>query len=111
MIIIVPELEFDEVKLAEVPTSIVAGLSLLAGSADPGEEEPAKTKAITKTKAKHRNLTSRLNVPSNRPRHGALNSRDLFSQKNSLKEYPPPRLNVPSGHPGQDASSHTLPLL
>ena len=33
VIIIEPELEFDEVALGEAPTSIGGGLSLLAGSA------------------------------------------------------------------------------
>ena len=79
VIMIVPELEFDDAESAEAIDSILGGLSLLAGSADPGEEAPPKNKKIARTEAKHRNLTSRLNVPSN--------------------------------HPGQDASSHTLPPL
>jgi len=64
VIIIVPELEFDELELVETIARIAGRLSLLAGSADPGEEEPAKTKAITRIKAKHRKLSHRLNVPS-----------------------------------------------
>jgi len=61
------ELEFDEVELAEAPTSIGAGLSLLAGSAEPGVEPPPRNKTTTKIKAKHRNLTNRLNAASSRP--------------------------------------------
>lgn len=79
VIVIVQELELDEVELVEAPTSIGGGLSPLAGSANPGEEEPAKTKAITKTKAKHRKLTNRLNVPSSHTSHGSLHCRDLLS--------------------------------
>jgi len=86
VIVIAQELEFDEVELLEVPTSIAGGLSPLAGSADPSEEEPAKTKAITKTKAKHKKLSHRLNVPSGHPGQGAPNCRDLFSQKILFKE-------------------------
>jgi hypothetical protein len=82
VIIIEPELEFDDVELWEAVPSILGGASLLAGSADPGVEPPPKNKKIAKTEAKHRNLTSRLNVPSSHPDHGALSSRDLFSQKN-----------------------------
>ena len=67
MIIIVPELEFDDVELREAAASIVAGLSLLAGSADPCEKAPPKNRKIATTHAKHRNLTTRLNVPSNHP--------------------------------------------
>jgi len=81
VIIIVPELEFDEVELVEVAASILGGLSLPPGSAAPGEEPPQKNKKIAKTEAKHRNLTSRLNVPSSHPGHGILDSRDLFFQK------------------------------
>ena len=92
MIVIAQELEFDEVELLEVPTSIAGGLSPLAGSADPSEEEPAKTKAITKTKAKHRNLTSRLNVASGHPRQATLDCRDLFSQKNPFQRTPAPSI-------------------
>jgi len=79
VIVIVPELEFDEGELAEAVVPILGGASLLAGSAAPGEEPPPRNKKIAKTKAKDRNLTS--------------------------------RLNVPSSHPGQDASSHTPPPL
>ena len=67
VIMIVQELELDEVELEEALASIEAGLSLLAGSADPGEEPPPKSSNIPRTKAKHRNLTARLNVPSSRP--------------------------------------------
>jgi len=91
VIIIAQELEFDDVELPEAPISIGAGLSLLAGSADPGEEPPPKTSKIAKTEAKHRNLISRLNAPSSHPGQGALNCRDLFSQKDFFsKKQPPP---------------------
>ena len=80
VIVIVPELEFDEVELGEAAASIVGGPSGLAGSADPGEEAPPKNKKIARTEAKHTNLTSRLNFPSSHPVQGALNRRDLFSQ-------------------------------
>jgi hypothetical protein len=88
VIIIVPELEFDDVELLEAVASILAGLSPLAGSAAPGEEAPPKNKKIARTEAKHRNLTTRLNVPSSHPGHGVLNCPDLFSQKNSFKKAP-----------------------
>jgi len=67
VIIIVPELELDEVELGEAAAPIVGGLSLLAGSADPCEKAPPKNRKIATTQANHRNLTSRLNVPSNHP--------------------------------------------
>ncbi|MGA8849391.1 MAG: hypothetical protein WB564_06175 [Dehalococcoidia bacterium] len=79
VIVIVQELEFDEVDSEEAVASIVGGLSLLAGSADPGEEPPPKNKKSARIEAKHRNLTT--------------------------------RLNVPSSHPGQDASSYKQPPL
>ena len=81
VIIIAPELEFDEVELVEAAASILGGLSPLAGSADPCEKAPPKYRKIATTQAKHRNLTTRLNVPSSHPGRGALNCRDLFSQK------------------------------
>jgi len=81
VIVIVPELEFDDVELGEAVASIAGTLSLLAGSADPGEEPPPKNRNIAKTEAKHRNLTTRLNAPSSHPRQTASNRRDLFSQK------------------------------
>jgi len=81
VIIIVPELEFDDVELGEAAASIAGGSSALAGSAGPCEEPPPKNSKIAKTEAKHRNLTSRLNVPSSHPGHGILDSRDLFFQK------------------------------
>ncbi len=90
VIVIVPELEFDEVELAEAVATIVGCLSLLAGSADPGEEPPPKNRNIAKTEAKHRNLTARLNVPSSHLRQGPLNRPDLFSQKNSFPKYSHP---------------------
>ena len=86
VIMIEPELEFDDVEAGAAVASILAGPSLLAGSAEPSEEPPPKNKKIARTEAKHRNLTARLNVPSNHPGHGALNCRDLFSQKTSFKE-------------------------
>jgi len=89
VIIIEPELEFAEVESWEAVASILAGLSLLAGSAAPGEEAPPKNKRIARTEAKHTNLTHRLNVPSSHPAQAALNRRDLFSQKNSSREQPP----------------------
>jgi len=67
VIIIVPELEFDELELAEAVASILGGLSLLAGSADPCEKAPAKNRNTATTQAKHRNLTARLNVLSSHP--------------------------------------------
>ena len=90
VIIIVPELEFDEVELEEALASIEAGPSLLAGSADPGEEAPPENNKIAKTEAKHRNLTTRLNVPSSHPGQGSLNCHDLFSQKISFRQHPLP---------------------
>ena len=81
VIIIVPELEFDDVELVEAVTPTVGGPSAPAGSADPCEKAPAKNRNIATTHAKHRNLTTRLNVPSNHPGQDALNCRDLFSQK------------------------------
>ena len=65
VIIIVPELEFDDAESWEALVSITGGLSLLAGSADPGDESPPKNKKIAKTEPKHRNLATRLNVLSN----------------------------------------------
>jgi len=65
VIVIVPELEFDELELPEAAVSILGGLSLLAGSADPGEEPTPKSTRIANTEAKHRNPTARLNIPSN----------------------------------------------
>ena len=79
VIIIEPELDFDELEFAEAPTSIGGAVSLFAGSADPGEEVPPKTKQIARIEAAHRNLSARLNVPSIHPRHGVLNRRDLLS--------------------------------
>jgi len=67
-------------KIEQNP-SILGGLSLLAGSAAPGEEPPPKNKKVASTEAKHTNLTHRLNVPSSHPAQAALNRRDLFSQK------------------------------
>jgi len=81
VIIIEPELEFDDVELSEATVPIAGGFSILAGSADPGEEPPPKNKRIAKTEPKHRNLTSRLNVPSRHTRQGTFHHRDLFSQK------------------------------
>jgi len=54
VIVIVQELEFDEVELAEAPTSIGGGLSLLAGSAAPCEKAPPKNRKTATTAAKHR---------------------------------------------------------
>jgi len=65
VIVIVPELEFDDVELVQAVTPSIAGLSPLAGSADPGDEAPPKNKKIARTEAKHRNPTARLNIPSN----------------------------------------------
>ena len=79
VIIIEPELEFDDVAPDEAPTSIGGGLSLLAGSADPCEKAPPKNRKIAATATKPRNLNNPFNAPSN--------------------------------HPGQDASSRTLPSL
>jgi hypothetical protein len=64
---IVQEPELDELESAEAAASIIGGLSLPAGSADPSEETPPKNKKIARTEAKHTNLTSRLNVPSSHP--------------------------------------------
>jgi hypothetical protein len=87
IVIVIPQkLEFDEVEPGEATASILAGLSLLAGSADPGEEPPLKHRKIATTDPKHRNLTTRLNVPSSHPDQGALNSRDLFPQKTPSQE-------------------------
>jgi len=85
VIIIEPELEFDELELLEAVVPIAGAPSLLAGSADPGEEPP-KNKKTARTEAKHRNLISRLNVPSSHPGQGAPNRRDLFSQKTLFQE-------------------------
>ena len=94
VIIIVPELEFDEVESREAVAPIVGGPPGLAGSADPGEVPPPKNKKTPRTEAKHRNLTSRLNVPPIYPGQGAPTRRDLFSQKTLSQEIPPPP-NVP----------------
>jgi hypothetical protein len=67
VIIIVPELEFDELELAEAAVPILGGLSPLAGSADPCEEAPAKNRNTATTQANNRNLTTRFNVPSSHP--------------------------------------------
>jgi hypothetical protein len=67
VIIIAPELEFDDAESWEAVAPILAGLSLLTGSADPGDEAPPKNNKTARTEAKHRNLTTRLNVPSSRP--------------------------------------------
>jgi len=88
VIIIVPELEFDEVESAEAVDSILGGASLPVGSVDPCEKAPAKNRNTVTTQPKHRNLTSRLNVPSSHPGQGALNCRDLFSQKILLHKTP-----------------------
>jgi hypothetical protein len=80
VIIIVPELEFDDVELAEAVVPILGGLSLLAGSADPGDEPP-RNKKIARTEAKHRNLTSRLNVLSSHTRQGPLTALICFPKK------------------------------
>ena len=93
VIIIVPQLEFD-VELWEAVASIPGALSIAAGSANPGDEPPPRNKKIPTTKAKHRNLTIRLNVPSSHPGQGAPTRRDLFSQKTLSQEIPPPP-NVP----------------
>lgn len=116
VIVIVHELEFDEVELVGAVTTILRGLSLLAGSADPGEEPPPKNKNIARTEAKHRNLTTRLNVPSSHPGQGAPNPCHLFSQKTLFQKDTrflnlTSVINVPSSHPGQDASTHRLPPL
>ena len=88
VIVIVPELEFDEVELAQAAASILGVLSLLAGSAAPGEEAPPRNKNTARTEAKHRNLTGRLNVPSGHPVQGALDSHDLFSRKIPFQRTP-----------------------
>jgi hypothetical protein len=64
VIIIVPELEFDDVELLEAVAPVVARSSAPAGSADPCEKAPPKYRNTATTQAKHRNLTTRLNVPS-----------------------------------------------
>jgi hypothetical protein len=64
VIIIVPELEFDEVEPGEAPTSIGGGLSLLAGSADPCEKAPPKNRKTPTTAANPRILNNFFNVLS-----------------------------------------------
>jgi len=108
VIIIVPELEFDDAGSREAVASILARLSLLAGSADPGEEAPPRNKKIAKTEAKHNNLTTRLNVLSNHLGQGALNCRDLFFQKTLSPKIPTPivaRLSRRSPYPRQQKTS------
>jgi len=108
VIIIEPELEFDDVELAEAPTSIDAGLSLRAGSADPGDEAPPRNKKIARIAAKPRNLTTRLNVPSTHRGQDALTCRDLFSQKILFHKTPTPivaRLSRRSPYPRQQKTS------
>ena len=90
VIMIEPELEFDEVETAEALVSIGGGLSLLAGSAEPSEKAPPKNRKIATTAAKHRNLNSPLNVHSSHPGQDALNSRDLFLGKFFIKQTPRP---------------------
>jgi len=75
VIIIEPELEFNEVEPAEAVVSIAGGLSLLAGSADPCEKAPPKNRNIATTAAKPINLNSPLNVPSSHPGQGASSHR------------------------------------
>ena len=89
VIIIVPELEFDDVELGEAAASIAGGSSALAGSAGPCEEPPPKNSKIAKTEAKHNNLATRLNVPSSHTRQRNPNCPDLFSQKIPFKKHPP----------------------
>jgi len=67
VIVIVPALEFEPVELTEAATSNIGAHSVLAGSADPGDEVPPTNKNIARTEAKHRNLSGCLNVPSSRP--------------------------------------------
>ena len=71
VIIIEPELEFDDVELEEAPTSIGGGLSLLAGSADPCEKAPPKNKKIATTATNPRILSSPLNALSSHPGQSA----------------------------------------
>ena len=89
VIMIAPELEFDDVESWEAVAPILGGDSLPADSVDPCEKAPAKNRNTATTQAKHRNLTTRLNVPSSHPGQGAPNRRDLFSQKNSFPEKHP----------------------
>jgi len=81
VIVIVPELEFDDAELVEPATSIVRTLSFAAGSAAPGEEPPPKNRNIAKTKAKHRNLTTRPNVLSSHPVRVLLTAVICFPKK------------------------------
>ena len=116
VIIIVPELEFDDVESAEAVASILGGASLPAGSVDPCEKAPAKNRNTATTQAKHRNLTTRLNVPSSHTRQGSLNCRDLFSQKilfhkNTRFPHLTSVINVPSSHPDQSVDSGSSAFL
>ena len=78
VIIIEPELEFDEVELGEAVTSIGGGLSLRAGSAAPCEKAPPKNRKTATTAAKHRNLNSPLNVASSYPGQSAGSASRVF---------------------------------
>lgn len=67
----------QELKLKEAAASIVGRLSFLAGSADPGEEAMAKNKRMARSEAKHKNLSSVLNVLSSHPGQDASSYKQL----------------------------------
>jgi hypothetical protein len=64
VIIIEPELEFDDVEPGEAPTSIGGGLSFLAGSVAPREKPPPKNRKTPTTAANPRILNNCFNVLS-----------------------------------------------
>jgi len=108
VIIIVPELEFDEVELLETTARIAGWPSLLPGSADPAEKAPPKNKKIMKTETKHRNLTTRLNVPPVIQARAPSTPAICFPKKLLSKKHPPPQPNHRRQCPLQSSRSGCL---
>ena len=67
VILIAPELEFDESQQGDAVASTIGGSSLFAGSVDNAEDPVAGTIRIATRAAKHIRLSSRLNAPSRHP--------------------------------------------
>jgi hypothetical protein len=98
VIVIVQELELEEAG-----ASIVGAFSFLAGSADPGDEAMPKINRIARTEAKHRNLTSRLNVPSSHPSQDA-SSHKLLSLSSVVRQFVSNSSNALSNSAFRDSS-------
>jgi hypothetical protein len=64
VIVIVPELEFDDAESGEAVATTVGTSSALAGSADPGEETMAKNGTIATTGPNYENLSTGFSAPS-----------------------------------------------